>query len=57
MAYSSVEKHKDAVDCFKKALELEPSNESYKTNLQLAEEKVRTAPAGMVMFEVDGSRG
>ena len=44
LAYSSVEKHKDAVDCFKKALELEPDNESYKSNLQLAREKLESAP-------------
>ena len=44
LAYSSVDKHKDAVDCFKKALELEPDNESYKTNLQLAKDKLESAP-------------
>ena len=42
LAYSSLEKHKEAVDCFNKALELEPSNESYKTNLNLAREKLQT---------------
>jgi tetratricopeptide (TPR) repeat protein len=46
LAYSSVEKHKEAVDCFKKALELEPDNESYKSNLQLAQEKVKAVPQG-----------
>merc|ERR1712112_240768 len=37
---SSLNKHKEAVDNFKKALELEPDNESYKSNLQIAEDKV-----------------
>lgn len=33
---------------FKKALELEPDNESYKSNLQIAEDKVKSgvAPSG-----------
>ena len=33
---------------FKKALELEPDNESYKSNLQIAEDKVKSgvAPGG-----------
>lgn len=42
LAYSSVEKHKEAVECFNKALSLEPENESYKSNLQLAQEKLAT---------------
>ena len=40
LAYSSVEKHKEAVDCFKKAIEIEPDNESYRSNLKLAEERL-----------------
>ena len=36
LAYSSLDKHKEAVDNFKKALELEPDNESYKSNLQVS---------------------
>jgi tetratricopeptide (TPR) repeat protein len=42
LAYSSVEKHKEAVECFKKAIEIEPDNESYKTNLKLAEDKLKS---------------
>ena len=42
LAYSSVEKHKEAVDCFKRALELEPENEGYKSNLAVAQEKLET---------------
>ena len=40
LAYSCVEKHKEAIECFKKAIVLEPENESYKSNLKLAEEKL-----------------
>jgi small glutamine-rich tetratricopeptide repeat-containing protein alpha len=40
LAYSSVEKHKEAVDCFKKAIEIEPENESYHSNLKLAEDRL-----------------
>ena len=41
LAHSSLEKHKEAVENFKKALELEPDNDSYKSNLQITEDKVR----------------
>ena len=40
LAYSCVDKHKEAIECFKKAIVLEPENESYKSNLKLAEEKL-----------------
>ena len=48
MSFSSLEKHREAVENFKKALELEPDNESYKSNLQIAEDKVKSgvAPSG-----------
>merc|ERR1719341_1160047 len=48
LAHSSLEKHREAVENFKKALELEPDNESYKSNLQIAEDKVKSgvAPGG-----------
>ena len=48
MFFSSLEKHREAVENFKKALELEPDNESYKSNLQIAEDKVKSgvAPGG-----------
>ncbi len=32
-----------AIECFKKAISLEPENESYKTNLKLAEDKLSAA--------------
>lgn len=40
LAYSSLQNHKEAKECFQKALEMEPDNESYRNNLQLAEEKI-----------------
>ena len=43
LAYSSVEKHNEAVDCFKRAIEIEPDNESYKTNLELAKDRLVSA--------------
>ena len=43
LAYSCVDKHKEAIECFKKAITLEPENESYKSNLKLAEDKLASA--------------
>ena len=43
LAYSLVDKHKEAIECFKKAILLEPDNESYKSNLKSVEEKMTSA--------------
>lgn len=43
LAYSCVDKHKEAIECFKKAIELEPDNESYKSNLKLAQDKLNAS--------------
>lgn len=40
LAYSNLNKYKEAKENYKKALELEPDNESLKNNLQIAEEKL-----------------
>lgn len=40
LAYASLNDHYRARDCYKKATELDPSNESYISNLSIAEEKV-----------------
>lgn len=40
LAYSSLEKHKEAKECYQTASEMEPDNECYKNNIQLAEEKL-----------------
>lgn len=38
-------KHAEAVAYYKKALELDPDNETYKSNLKIAELKLREAPS------------
>uniref|UniRef100_A0A915IP48 SGTA homodimerisation domain-containing protein n=1 Tax=Romanomermis culicivorax TaxID=13658 RepID=A0A915IP48_ROMCU len=43
LAYTSLRKFKEARDAYKKALELEPNNESFENNLNIAEEKLREA--------------
>lgn len=43
LAYSNVDKHKEAIESFQKAIALEPDNESYKSNLQLAQQKLSDA--------------
>lgn len=40
LAYTSLGKHKEAKECYQKASEMEPDNECYKNNIQLAEEKL-----------------
>ena len=40
LAYSSLDKYNEAKDSYLKALEIEPDNESFKNNLQIAEEKL-----------------
>lgn len=40
LAYASLNDHHRARDCYKKAVELDPANESYRSNLSIAEEKV-----------------
>ncbi|XP_043278936.1 small glutamine-rich tetratricopeptide repeat-containing protein alpha-like [Venturia canescens] len=46
LAYSSLLKHKEARDCYQKASEMEPDNECYKNNIQLAEEKLAAPQTG-----------
>ncbi|TRY82612.1 hypothetical protein DNTS_032565 [Danionella cerebrum] len=49
LALASLNKYSEAVSYYKKALELDPDNESYKVNLQIAEQKMRetqSTPAG-----------
>ncbi|XP_033219621.1 small glutamine-rich tetratricopeptide repeat-containing protein alpha-like [Belonocnema kinseyi] len=55
LAYSSLQKHKEAKECYKKALDVEPDNESYKNNLQLAEEKI--AQQGVGSLGLGGAAG
>lgn len=55
LAYSSLEKHKEAKESYQKALEIEPDNESYKNNLQLTEEKL--AQQGVSNMGLSGTSG
>uniref|UniRef100_A0A1B6EB65 SGTA homodimerisation domain-containing protein n=1 Tax=Clastoptera arizonana TaxID=38151 RepID=A0A1B6EB65_9HEMI len=47
LAYSNLNRHEEACDCYNKALELEPDNPSYKNNLQLSLEKLRANRGGV----------
>jgi small glutamine-rich tetratricopeptide repeat-containing protein alpha len=44
------------VHCYQRAVELEPENESYQSNLQIAEEKLRSSggPAAGVIPSIPG---
>lgn len=44
LAYASLGQHEEARDAYSKALELDPENESYKNNLQQAQEKLSASP-------------
>lgn len=47
LALASLNKHTEAVSYYKKALELDPDNETYKSNLKIAEQKMETpSPVG-----------
>lgn len=45
LALSSLSKHTEAVEYYKKALELDPDNDTYKSNLKIAEQKMRETPS------------
>ncbi|NWV33979.1 SGTA protein, partial [Grantiella picta] len=45
LALSSLNKHTEAVVYYKKALELDPDNETYKSNLKIAEQKMKETPS------------
>lgn len=52
LAYSSLDRHKEAKESYQKALDMEPDNESYKNNVQVAEEKL--AQQGMSNMGLGG---
>lgn len=45
MALASLNKHTEAVSYYKKALELDPENDTYKSNLKIAEQKMKETPS------------
>ncbi|XP_033341329.1 small glutamine-rich tetratricopeptide repeat-containing protein alpha isoform X2 [Megalopta genalis] len=51
LAYSSLNKLVDAGISYKRALEMEPDNESYKYNLHVTEERIREQSRGFNSFE------
>lgn len=56
LALSSLNKHAEAVAYYKKALELDPGNDTYKSNLKIAELKLREAPSP-VSLSLEGNDG
>ncbi|XP_051957547.1 small glutamine-rich tetratricopeptide repeat-containing protein alpha-like [Xyrauchen texanus] len=46
LALASLNKYTEAVSYYNKALELDPDNDTYKANLQIAEQKMESSPAG-----------
>lgn len=57
LAYSSLDKHKEAKQSYQKALEMEPGNESYKLNLQLSEEKLAQQGVGYMVLGNNSAGG
>ncbi|XP_010790313.1 small glutamine-rich tetratricopeptide repeat-containing protein alpha-like, partial [Notothenia coriiceps] len=59
LALASLNKHTEAGTYYKKALELDPDNDTYKTNLKIAEEKMETSSptAGMGGVDLAGLLG
>lgn len=45
LALASLNKHTEAVSYYKKALELDPENDTYKSNLKIAEQKMKETPS------------
>lgn len=46
LAYASLNQHLEAKECYEKAVKLEPENDSYLSNLAVAEEKLRETNLG-----------
>lgn len=47
LAHSAVNQHAAAKECYQQAMELDPANQSYKQNLEIAEQKLREMPPAM----------
>lgn len=46
LAHASLNQHAEAVRCYERAVQLEPDNESYQSNLQIAEDKLKQTGGG-----------
>lgn len=47
IAYTALEDHESAFECYRKALELDPGNQSYQNNLEIAEQKLQELAANV----------
>ncbi len=47
IAYTALNDHEGARECYRKALELDPDNQSYQNNLEIAETKLKEAAVGV----------
>ena len=50
LAHSALDQHREALDCYKRALELDPSNASYQQNIEIAEQKVKEMVSRSTIF-------
>jgi tetratricopeptide (TPR) repeat protein len=48
IAYTALEDHESALECYRKALELDPGNQSYQNNLEIAEQKLQEMAAQVI---------
>jgi len=54
LALSGLNDHRQAIENYKKAIELDPTNQNFKTNLEIAEEKAASAPGENVTDTAGG---
>ena len=47
IAFTALNDHESARECYRKALELDPDNQSYQNNLEIAEQKLREVATGV----------
>ena len=45
IAYTALDDHESAIECYRKALELDPGNQSYQNNLEISEQKLQEMAA------------
>lgn len=57
LTYSKMEKYVQALECYEKALQLDPENEGYQNNMKIAKEKVQEQQANPMPFPGFGGSG
>jgi tetratricopeptide (TPR) repeat protein len=50
LAYTALGQHRDAKDCYQRALTLDPNNESYRDNLRQCEQMIREETVNIETF-------